>query len=78
MIIHVRVFYNDGVEKLGNMDGQMLIENYKTYAGFKKYVLMNEKSIINKTIKKGYKVIVERLNSKYQSQDGAILEVLNG
>ena len=78
MIIHVRVFYNDGIEKLGNMDGQMIIERYKTYAGFKKYVLMNKNSIINKTIKKGYKVIIERLNSKYQSQDGVILEVFNG
>lgn len=78
MIIHARVFYNDGVEKLGNMDGQILTENYKTYAGFKKYVLMNKNSIINKTIKKGYKVIIEKLNSKYQNQDGVILEVFNG
>ena len=78
MIIHVRVFYNDGMEKLGNMDGQMITEQYKTYAGFKRYALMNKNSIINKTIKKGYKVIIERLNSKYQSQDGVILEVFNG
>ena len=78
MIIHVRVFYNDGIEKLGNMDGQIITERYKTYAGFRKNVLMDSNSIINKTIKKGYKVIVERLNSKYQSQDGMILEIFNG
>lgn len=78
MIIHVRVFYNDGIEKLGNTDGQIITERYNTYAGFKKYVLMNKNSIINKTIKNGYKVVVEKLNTKYQMQGGIILDVFNG
>lgn len=78
MIIHVRVFHDDGTEQLGNCDGQMITDKYKTYAGFRKYVIMAKGTILNNTVLKlKKKVVVERLNRVYQQEPGMVLEIFN-